>query len=168
VENQRNLVNVAVSRAQRALIVFGDATALADYPVPTLHALITNATTSTRSSHPQSYDALAEVADLHSEAERRLYAAFLNAGIAPRLKPLVEGYELDFAIDTPHGPLNVEVDGIHHLDARGRQRRQDLARDAILQRLGWRVVRIPAWRCLTDPKLAAREILAAPAGEKSC
>jgi len=70
----------------------------------------------------------------------------------PQLKPTVEGYELDFAFDLPAGRLNVEVDGVHHTDARGRQRRQDLARDHILEGLGWSVQRIPAWRCLVAPR----------------
>jgi len=39
VETQRNLVNVAVSRAKQSLVVFGDATVLRRYPVPTAHAL---------------------------------------------------------------------------------------------------------------------------------
>ena len=40
VEEQRNLVNVAVSRARRALVVFADTTNFAETPVPTLHALV--------------------------------------------------------------------------------------------------------------------------------
>ena len=57
----------------------------------------------------------------------------------PYAKLDVEGYELDFALLEQGIKLNVEVDGDQHLDARGRQRRQDLARDRVLAKLGWTV-----------------------------
>lgn len=153
VEEQRNLVNVAVSRARRALVVFADSAALADNPVPTLHALVDLAR---GAGEPVDVaDVLNESRGLHSEAERRLFGALSLRGRVLRLKPVVEGYELDFALDTPAGPVNIEVDGIHHRDVRGRQRRQDLARDLVLERLGWKVVRVPAWRCLGAPDEAA-------------
>ena len=67
--------------------------------------------------------------------------------LLPYAKPEVEGYELDFALLEEGIKLNVEVDGDQHIDARGRQRRQDITRDRVLAKLGWTVVRIPAWRC---------------------
>ena len=76
-----------------------------------------------------------------------------------KLKPSIEGYELDFAVTTNAGPVNIEVDGIHHSDARGRQRRQDLGRDIVLHDLGWRVIRVPAWRCLAAPDHTAASII---------
>lgn len=98
------------------------------------------------------------MADLHSEAERRLYAALLRLGLTVQLKPVIEGYECDFTILTATGILDIEVDGTQHTDERGRQRRQDLARDAILNAIGVRVTRIPTWRCIQDPDAAARTV----------
>jgi very-short-patch-repair endonuclease len=144
------------------LIVFGDQTSLADLPVPTLHVLVQRACgNQLQDLTPvltEREDELHEVADLHSEAERRLYAALTQAGVAASLKPVVQGYELDFAIDTPTGSVDIEVDGTHHTDARGRQRRQDLARDRVLEGLGWRVLRMPAWQCFVDPAAAATAV----------
>jgi very-short-patch-repair endonuclease/RecA/RadA recombinase len=161
VEKQRNLINVAVSRAKRAFVIFADHAALAELPVPTLHALVTAARTAqgapTPAPAPTDTD-LAEIVDLHSDAERRLYAALLRLDLAVHLKPVIEGYELDFAIQTPTGIVDIEVDGTQHADQRGRQRRQDLARDAVLQATGLRVIRVPAWRCLHDPDTTARQI----------
>ena len=54
--------------------------------------------------------------------------------------------------------LNIEVDGHQNLDARGRQRRQDVTRDGVLSDLGWTVMRIPAWRCHEDIDLVIVEI----------
>jgi very-short-patch-repair endonuclease len=155
VEKERNLVNVAVSRARRALVVVGDATAVARLPVPTLQALVTAA----RPDGRVLTDDLREDRRLHSEAERRLFAALLAAGAEVVPKHVASGYELDFAVRQPDGRVvDVECDGAQHLDPRGRQRRQDLARDLVLRHLGWQVVRVPAWRCLTEPDRVAEEI----------
>jgi len=158
VETQRNLVNVAVSRAKQSLVVFGDATVLRRYPVPTAHALVAAAQHVEARVEPIVRE-LHEVADLHSEAEQRLFAALLHVGLTPISKPRVEGYELDFAVDAGGILIDVEVDGTHHLDERGRQRRQDLARDLIIEGLGWRVLRFPAWLCLSDPEAAAAAVV---------
>lgn len=153
VEQQRNLVNVAVSRARRTLVVVADVAAITEAPLPTLQALVAMAQDEPVGGGP------AEQRHLHSEAERRLYEALVRAGCTPRLKDVVEGYELDIALQTSGGPVDVEVDGSHHRDERGRQRRQDLARDAVLQGLGWRVARVPAWRALAEPDVVARELV---------
>ena len=78
--------------------------------------------------------------------------------LEPLAKLNMEGYELDFALMEPGIKLNIEVDGDQHLDVRGRQRRQDITRDRILSRLGWTVIRIPAWRCYAEVDLVLEEI----------
>ncbi|MCY3775351.1 MAG: hypothetical protein OXH11_05175 [Candidatus Aminicenantes bacterium] len=35
-------------------------------------------------------------------------------------------------------------------DDRGKRRRQDLVPDRVIARMGWDVLRIPAWRCVWD------------------
>jgi very-short-patch-repair endonuclease len=155
VEQQRNLLNVAVSRARSALAVVGDETAPSRYRVPTLAALRAAATGMGIDS------ATAEGAGaVHSEAERRLLDALGDAGLPVVAKPVEEGYELDFAVVEGAVRLDIECDGTQHVDRRGRRRRQDLARDAVLRRAGWHVLRIPAWRCLSGPDEAAAEVAA--------
>jgi very-short-patch-repair endonuclease len=156
VEAQRNLVNVAVSRAQRALVVVGDVAALGSGATPTLQALVAMAREGAGAQRAE--DELREQRALHSDAERRLFAALARAGLDPRLKQVVEGYELDITLEAPAGPLDIEVDGAHHVDVRGRLRRQDLVRDAVLESLGWRVLRVPAWRALAEPEAVADEV----------
>ncbi len=144
IEKERNLLNVAVSRARRALIVLG-------------HPLIGNCESPTLASlraYLQDEVAVNEgscttVAEFRTDStsERLLLDALQLGDLLPYAKLEVEGYELDFALLEQGIKLNVEVDGDQHLDARGRQRRQDLARDRILAKLGWTVLRIPAWRC---------------------
>ena len=82
-----------------------------------------------------------------SRSEELLLDAMQLRDLAPYAKLNVEGYELDFALLEQGIKLNIEVDGDQHLDSRGRQRRQDITRDRVISKLGWTVLRIPAWRC---------------------
>ena len=152
IEQERNLINVAVSRARRMLLVVG-------------HPALEDSQQSKTLSELRKYimdieknasGAVPVVA--HSDAERLLLESMRRLGLKPIGKPDVEGFELDFAIMNGSFKLNVEVDGEHHVDAIGRQRRSDLARDELLGRLGWKVLRIPAWRCHSDPDSAAAEV----------
>ncbi|WP_432565504.1 AAA domain-containing protein [Kineococcus sp. SYSU DK003] len=164
VEQNRHLVNVAVSRAVRRLVVVGGCADLRVLPVPTLHALLDAVgRNSSRQQAPPvalTREDLREDHLLHSEAERDLFAALLARSVAPQRKRLVEGYELDFAVVREGLLLDVEVDGVHHVDADGRRRRTDLARDEVLRQLGWTVLRFPAWRVLDDADAVAAEIAA--------
>lgn len=145
VEKERELINVAVSRARCSFVGFGNPDVFRERRVPTLVSL---------------HDACVETpvepdeSQLHSEAERVLYQALVRRGIASTPKLIVGGYELDFALVGPTTRLNVEVDGSQHLDERGRQRRTDLLRDRNIESLGWRVLRIPDWQCLLEPETA--------------
>lgn len=155
VERERNLVNVAVSRAKRSLMVLGHPE-IGGAGSPTL-ASLRSYLAETRAHDDAEHSPSARFRT-DSESEARLLAAMRNAGMHPSAKLFVQGYELDFALLEQGARLNVEVDGDHHTDARGKLRRQDLARDRILTRAGWEVMRVPAWRCIWDPDAAAREV----------
>ena len=157
VEREKNLINVAVSRAKKSLVVLGHPeigvagsptlASLRSYLRETSidHGIVRPATDNIRT-------------DSYSEA--LLLDAMRNAGFQPSAKLYVEGYELDFALLEKGLRLNVEVDGDHHIDARAKLRRQDIARDRILTGIGWDVIRIPAWRCIWDVEAAIRDIRA--------
>ena len=144
VEKERNLLNVAVSRARRALIVLG-------------HPLIGNLGSKTLASlrtyvrvevaRNEGDGSLSAEFHTDSLSEKLLLDAMQLQDLLPDGKLEVQGYELDFALREQGIKLNVEVDGDQHLDARGRQRRQDITRDRVLLKLGWTVLRVPAWRC---------------------
>lgn len=151
-ERERNLINVAVSRAKQVLAVLGHPL-ISDFAGPTLRSLRAYCLESEHLEHtkePHSTVDAEEVLRTDSKAEKLLLAALREADMTPYAKPLVEGYELDFALLEGDLKLNLEVDGVHHTDQRGRQRRQDLQRDRILESLGWKVMRIPAWRCYME------------------
>ena len=157
IEQERNLMNVAVSRARRMLVVLGhpDLDAARSPTLASLreHILAVEGAGGRRGSRVP--------VPTHSDSERLLLEAMRRRGLAPIGKFDVEGFELDFALMDGSAKLNVEVDGDHHLDVRRRKRRNDVARDEILGRMGWTVLRIPAWRCHDEPDVAADEIQSA-------
>ena len=155
IEKERNLLNVAVSRARRALVVLGHPD-IEELGSPTLASL-----------RVYLHEEVAgnEHADLSpaefrtdSTSEQILLDSMQFGDLMPYAKLEVEGYELDFALLEQGIKLNVEVDGDQHIDARGQQRRQDITRDRVLERLGWSVLRIPAWRCHEEIDSVIQEI----------
>ena len=150
IEKERNLLNVAVSRARRALIVLGHPL-MAELGSPTLASLrIYLRNDLVRLERAGSPSATFR---LDSASERQLLDAMQLRDLEPYAKLHVEGYELDFALLEQGIKLNIEVDGDQHVDARGRQRRQDITRDHVLAKLGWTVLRIPAWQCHEDEEM---------------
>jgi hypothetical protein len=150
-EGERNLINVAVSRARRHLVVFGSRKELRRLGASTPLAL-------------------AEAAERHglkpdptwSEATHRLHMALVAHGIPATLGGVDEGYPLAIALIGRDGRrVDVELDEFPDGDPRGRAQRQTRTRDRHLMELGWTVVRVPAWRAYLDPEEVADQVLAA-------
>lgn len=144
VEKERNLVNVAASRAKQILAVLGSPD-IADFAGPTLCSLRAYSMETEKNGHSSN-----GFSRVDSKAEHLLLRGLKSSGLMPHAKLLVEGYELDFALFGLCSRFDIEVDGCYHMDERGKQRRQDLQRDRILESLGWKVLRIPAWRCYME------------------
>ena len=147
IEKERNLLNVAVSRARRALLVLGHPS-VGELGSPTLASLRTYL----RDEVARNEGIGEIVADFRtdSRAEELLLDAMQLGDLRPYAKLNVEGYELDFALMEQGVKLDIEVDGDQHYDARGQRRRQDITRDRVLSNLGWTTLRIPAWRCYEE------------------
>jgi very-short-patch-repair endonuclease len=152
VEREKNLINVAVSRAKERLIVIGH---------PDIHQFDCPTLTSLRHFIADAPDGIAERIGprFDSIAEQRLYESLLQQSFDPMSKFNVEGYELDFAIFLNDKRYDIEVDGDQHFDESSRQNlrqcRQDVARDRILRRVNWDVIRVPAWECFSAPDAVA-------------
>ena len=155
IEKERNLLNVAVSRARQALIVLGHPS-VGELGSPTLASLRTYLRDEVARN-----DGTGEIfADFRtdSRSEELLLDAMQLRDLRPHAKLNVEGYELDFALMEQGMKLDIEVDGDQHHDARGQRRRQDITRDRILSNLGWTTLRIPAWRCYEELDAVIDEI----------
>jgi very-short-patch-repair endonuclease/RecA/RadA recombinase len=155
IEKERNLLNVAVSRARRALIVLGHPL-MGDLGSPTLASLRVYL----RDEVARNEGTGSPFAEFRTDStsEKILLDAMQLQDLLPYGKLEVEGYELDFALLEQGIKLNIEVDGDQHLDARSQQRRQDITRDRVLVNLGWTILRIPAWRCHEEIDSVIEEI----------
>ena len=147
IEKERNLLNVAVSRAKQALVVIGHPS-IGELGSPTLSSLRIYL----REIVAEKEDDVEFIGNFRtdSRSEELLLAAMQLQNLSPYAKLNVEGYELDFALLENGIKLNIEVDGDQHLDVRGQQRRQDVTRDRVLSNLGWTVLRISAWKCYEE------------------
>lgn len=65
---------------------------------------------------------------------------------------------MDFSLVLDGRRINIEVDGEHHINESGRQRRSDVLRDRVLENHGYLVLRYPAWRCRAEPHKVAENI----------
>ena len=155
VEKERNLLNVAVSRARRSLIVIGHPD-IGDLGSPTLYSLRTYL--SEKMTRQEDIGSPFAQFRTDSTSEDLLLEAMQLGDMAVYAKIEDGGYELDFALLEQGIKLNIEIDGDQHLDSRGRQRRRDISRDRILSNLGWTVLRIPAWRCHEEIDSVIEEI----------
>jgi very-short-patch-repair endonuclease len=153
VESNRNLMNVAASRARRSLIVLGHP-ALADlHATPTLASLVRAARDGLRPAE--------QGTNTHSIFEEIIIRDLHQARIPFLLKPVEDGYELDIAVLKLDRKFDIEIDGIHHIDhtANGGSRRRDIARDQALIANGWTVHRIPTWRIAAEHDTVISELL---------
>jgi hypothetical protein len=139
-ESQRNLVNVAVSRAKRELVVFGSHREIRDRGPATLLALAETArATSSVSAAPP------------TAIVRRLYATLTARGVPAQLGRTVEGYPVAIAITSRSGtPIDLEVSDLPDGDAGGKLQRAFAVRDENLRALGWRVLRVPDWQAYVE------------------
>jgi hypothetical protein len=148
-ESQRNLVNVAVSRAKRQLIVFGDHAAISAHRPRTLLALAEAA------RHPAATSTAQPTWLAH-----RLHATLTARGIPARLGGTVEGYPVAITVTGRSGePADIEIDEFPHGDPRGGLQRAQAVRDGNLRALGRHVLRVPGWQVYLEPDAVADQVL---------
>lgn len=147
-ETERNLINVAVSRAQQHLVVFGNRAALANAKATTLLSLADAAISGY------------QPAATHTPAMKALHAALVARGLPAVLGGIDEGYLLAITLAVRNGQhINVEIDDFPDGDPRGRRQRQNAVRDANVSKLGWRIVRVSAWQAYLNPTAVAEQVV---------
>ena len=118
-----NLINVALTRARRRLVIVGDIDACLAHP--------------TVLKELASYVARLEASGFDSPLELDLYEALLERGIAPETGVVVGRHRLDLAVSHDNIRLDIECDGA----AFHTQREKDAARDRAIEAQGWQVIR---------------------------
>ena len=122
-ENPRNLVNVAVTRAREALFF------VADFSVCRRQKGILSSLT----RYVEDVDKLRETSD----EELELFSWMVMEGWDPEVHKLIGDIEVDFVLAEAGVRLAVEVDGRQHEERTA----EDAARDAFLQARGYEVCR---------------------------
>jgi very-short-patch-repair endonuclease len=143
IKKNRELINVAVSRARESLIVVGHPDAPQVLNIGDLVSL--KKATSMTKNNLNGEDLV------QTYAEKVLYLGLLEKNIVAAPQLPISGLIVDFALPSnKYEGLVVEVDGSVHQDERGIRIRQDFQRDRMLTDLGWQVIRIPNWRIFSD------------------
>ncbi len=138
-----NLVNVAITRARRKLVVVGDREACLESP-GVLRDLAR-------------YVADLEAGGFRSPLERQLYEALWGAGLEVQVGLEVGRYRLDLAVVHQGRKLDVECDGA----AFHRDERAQALRDHELEEAGWQVLRFSGRDIQRDLQGCLRRVLEA-------
>lgn len=151
-QSNRNLFNVAITRARGGLWVIGDLPAALDSGVDYLAAFAkyvqqldadrpTSSEVAPGDELGDEYPAV-QHPERVSDWERHFYRALRTIGARPLPQYQVENYALDFALFDGDRKLNIEVDGArYHMDWTGELCRRDVIRNQRLIEHGWEVKR---------------------------
>ena len=150
-KGNRNLFNVAITRARAMLLVVGDKTVTGSCGVEYLEKFVQYLEQLTEKSNLNVDEQHAEYGPKYPEAvdrtkvsdwEVRLYEALYQAGIKTIPQYSIEQYILDLALVDGDRRLDIEVDGErYHRNWTGELCRRDQIRNQRLYELGWDVMR---------------------------
>ena len=150
-KGNRNLFNVAITRARAMLLVVGDKTVNGNCGVEYLEKFVQYLEQLTEESNLNVDEQHAEYGPKYPEAidrtkvsdwEVRLYEALYQAGIKTIPQYSIEQYILDLALVDGDRRLDIEVDGErYHRNWTGELCRRDQIRNQRLYELGWDVMR---------------------------
>ena len=149
----RQRFNVAASRAKDQLWVVHSLDPLRDLkPGDLRRRLIEHA------ENPSALlkEELAKEKRTESEFERLVLKRLLAAGFRVRPQWVVGHYRIDLVVESSRGRLAVECDGdrFHSIENVA----DDMARQAVLERVGWRFVRIRGSQFFRDPDFAMNPV----------
>ena len=148
VNSNSHLFNVAVTRARSRLIVCGDRVAC-----QALGGLLADLAAYVASlESDRSLARMEAQGAFDTDEERQLYEVLAGMGFDVTPHRVVRGCEIDLSLEHAGIRLAIEVDGTSHRPRDGTRYLSDSRRDLKLEAVGWRVLRIPAWRVRTDQK----------------
>jgi very-short-patch-repair endonuclease len=144
--HEQGMLNVAFTRARDEIHVFHSAPietfTLADGRAGALTEWLKHCAAVQHRARPM--PAGSRLGQVDSEFEAEVAAALRNRGLFVLHQYPACGFHIDLVCEREGTRVAVECDGErYHLDEHGQPRLEDLEREAILRRAGWRVVRIP-------------------------
>ena len=150
----KNIYNVAISRAKACLIIIGDRDACYKSNLIPLRLLAKKGTDAPK------------IIDFDSNSERKFYEAMQNSNRINMQKiypqQCYRGYYFDFAyVDYKENILiDIEIDGERfHFNNDKSRVLHDVRRDAVSKKGGWEVIRFPVRRVETDVDSCIDELL---------
>lgn len=145
--SNRNIYNVAVSRAKACLIIVGDRSRCAGAPSPVLSSL---------ASYPRPKEE--HVVHFDSPLEKKLYDALLDRGIRTVTQYYCRGYLLDMAYEDENVKLDIEVDGSMHFGLDHIRKPRDYRRDYAVSKEGWKPMRFVSFEVIEDVEACVDKI----------
>jgi very-short-patch-repair endonuclease len=144
--SQKNVFNVAISRARSAFVVVGSRSALATAGIDYLEEFVRYCSAIEAASPKQSNDGIQR-----GYWEPIFEEKLLQAGLPVKAQYPVGPYWLDFALIQGSRSLDIEVDGEQfHKDDSGLRSQRDIDRDIYLQANGWKVMRFWVYQLRDD------------------
>jgi hypothetical protein len=140
VENPKNLINVAVTRAKLALFVVGD------FDICRMQAGILGDLVK--------YVEIVEELKKTSKDELEMFSWMVVQGWNPLVHHVERDIEIDFVLAHAGRRLAIEVDGPQHENTT----EQDKARDTFLRGMGYDVLRVPGRAVRETPSLVIKQI----------
>lgn len=156
-DSNRNLINVAVSRARAALILVGNRELCRRSTSRALQKLAELPFQRPSGGHGSRFE---------SVWEERFYYALKSAGVETVTQFPLAGRRLDLAI--PELRIDIEIDGVkYHTNAYGRRNSDDLWRDRQVESQGWSVQRFWAYELRDDMDGCVNKVLEATASNRA-
>jgi very-short-patch-repair endonuclease len=167
--HEQGMLNVAFTRARDEIHIFHsapiDTFTLADGRPGALTCWIQHCAAVQAAGRPE--PAGSRMGQVDSEFEAEVASALRQRGIFVLHQYPACGFHIDLVCDREGARVAVECDGErYHLDEHGQPKLEDLEREAILRRAGWRIVRIPYRKWLRDSAEEVRTVLEALAQEQ--
>ena len=151
-EHIQGMLNVAFTRARDEMHVFHSAE-ISDFGMAngagTIKDWLAHCAAQKASRVPRPAGLENQLSMAQSEFEQQVIRALHGRGVSVRPQFPSCGFFIDVVAELEGNRIAVECDGeIWHLDEHGQLRAEDIARQEILERAGWNVVRIPyrSWR----------------------
>jgi very-short-patch-repair endonuclease len=167
--HEQGMLNVAFTRARDEIHIFHsapvDTFTLADGRPGALTRWLQHCAAVQAAGRPK--PAGSRIGQVDSEFEAEVASALQQRGIFVFHQYPACGFHIDLVCEREGARVAVECDGErYHLDEHGQPKLEDLEREAILRRAGWRIVRIPYRKWLRDSQEEVRTVLNALAQEQ--
>jgi len=145
-----NRLNVALTRARRKMILFMS-TDIEQFPENILKDFLLYAKGYTTS------EIIKEEFD--SDFEKDVYERMKEKGYKLFPQYPACGYRIDLALFRDNFRIGIECDGWQHYDKYGNLNIDDIERQEVLERAGWKILRIPSTRYWKNPDACIDELI---------